>query len=42
MFGFHLILDISDCNVECIRDEVVIREFLNVLLDTSGEKQVQS
>ena len=32
MLGFHLILDISDCNVECIRDEAKIREFLNVLL----------
>ena len=32
MFGYHLILDIFDCNVESIRDEAVIREFLNVLL----------
>lgn len=32
MFGFHLILDIFDCNIESIRDEAVIREFLNVLL----------
>ena len=32
MFGYHLILDIFDCNIESIRDEAVIREFLNVLL----------
>ena len=32
MFGYHLILDIFDCNIDSIRDEAVIREFLNVLL----------
>ena len=32
MFGYHLILDIFDCNVECIRDEAVIKELLYVLL----------
>ena len=32
MFCYQLILDIFDCNVDSIRDEAVIREFLNVLL----------
>ena len=36
-----MIIDISDCNVECIRDEAIIREFLNVLLHKIKMKKME-